>query len=151
MAQLEKLLGCFETDALVGAGDQSDGPSCETCSWTRPSRLSTRTGRPSPSDIDDPRFIELTGELSLASSRFRQLWARHEGRGQRGTPIRIDHPQIGELTLNRERLSIGGAESLRLVVYHADAGSRDAEKLSLLASANLPTADARPELQRSDP
>lgn len=61
-------------------------------------------------------------------------------RGQRGTPIRIDHPQIGELTLNRERLSIGGAESLQLVVYHADAGSRDAEKLSLLASANLPTA-----------
>ena len=91
-------------------------------------------------DVDDLRFIELTGELSLASPRFRQLWARHEVRGQRGTPLRFDHPQVGELTLNRERLSINGAEDLMLVVFHADAGSRDAEKLSLLASAALPTS-----------
>jgi transcriptional regulator with XRE-family HTH domain len=89
-------------------------------------------------DTDDPRFIELTGELSLASPRFRQLWARHEVRSQRGTPIRLNHPQVGELTLNRERLSIAGAESLMLVVYHPDAGSGDAEKLALLASAGLP-------------
>ncbi|MEV6305351.1 helix-turn-helix transcriptional regulator [Actinoplanes sp. NPDC051861] len=86
-------------------------------------------------DIDDPRFIELTGELSLASPRFRRLWARHEVRGQRGTPIRINHPQVGELTLNRERLSIGGTDALMLVVFHPDAGSADAEKLALLASA----------------
>lgn len=91
-------------------------------------------------DIDDPRFIELTGELSLASARFRQLWARHEVRGQRGTPIRIDHPQVGELVLNRERLSIAGTEGLMLVVYHPDAGSGNAEKLALLASAGLPAA-----------
>lgn len=90
-------------------------------------------------DIDDPRFIELTGELSLASATFRRLWARHEIRGQRGTPIRINHPQVGELTLNRERLGIDGAEGLKLVVYHADPGSADADKLALLASAGLPT------------
>jgi hypothetical protein len=89
-------------------------------------------------DIDDPRFIALTGELSLASARFRRLWARHEVRGQRGTPIRLNHPQVGELVLNRERLSIGGTEGLMLVVYHPDAGSSDAEKLTLLASAGLP-------------
>ena len=94
------------------------------------------------SDIDDPRFIELTGELSLASPRFRQLWARHEVRGQRGTPIRINHPQVGEMTLNRERLGISGTEGLMLVVYHPDAGSSDADKLALLASASLPTSDA---------
>lgn len=91
-------------------------------------------------DVDDPRFIELTGELTLASPRFRRLWARHEVRGQRGTPIRLNHPQIGELTLNRERLSIGGTDGLMLVVYHPDAGSGDADKLALLASAGLPTA-----------
>ncbi|WP_199439349.1 helix-turn-helix domain-containing protein [Umezawaea beigongshangensis] len=92
-------------------------------------------------DIDDPRFIELTGELSLASAHFRQLWARHEVRGQSGTPIRMNHPQVGELTLNRERLAIGGTEGLMLVVYHPDAGSSDADKLALLASAGLPTSD----------
>ncbi|MFI5708055.1 helix-turn-helix transcriptional regulator [Kribbella sp. NPDC051620] len=87
-------------------------------------------------DLDDPRLIELTTELSRASARFRELWARHEVRGQRGTPLRINHPQVGELTLNRERLRIDGAEDLKLVVYHPDAGSSDADKLALLASWN---------------
>ncbi|MEV6412850.1 helix-turn-helix transcriptional regulator [Kribbella sp. NPDC051718] len=85
-------------------------------------------------DLDDPRLLELTGELSRASDRFRELWARHEVRGQRGGPLRIDHPLVGELTLNRERLQIDGAAGLKLVVYHPDAGSSDADKLALLAS-----------------
>jgi transcriptional regulator with XRE-family HTH domain len=92
-------------------------------------------------DTDDPRFVELTEELSLASPHFRRLWARHEVRGQRGSLMRINHPQIGELTLNRERLGIGGADGLMLVVYHPDAGSGDADKLALLASAGLPTSE----------
>ncbi|KAB1945579.1 helix-turn-helix domain-containing protein [Micromonospora sp. ALFpr18c] len=100
-------------------------------------------------DVDDPRFVEITRELSLASPRFRQLWARHEVRGQSGTALRINHPQIGELTLNRERLSIGGAESLMLVVYHPDAGSSDADKLALLASAGLPTTGRGHRLQQT--
>jgi transcriptional regulator with XRE-family HTH domain len=99
-------------------------------------------------DVDDPRFIELTGELSLASPRFRQLWGRHEVRGQRGGPIRLRHPQVGDITLNRERLSIAGTESLMLVIYHPDAGSSDAEKLALLASAGLPTTSAPVRLAR---
>ena len=86
-------------------------------------------------DADDPRLARLIDELSTASDRFRELWERHEVRGQRGTPIRIDHPEVGELTLNRERLSIAGAEDLMLVVYHPDAGSVDAEKLALLTSS----------------
>lgn len=100
-------------------------------------------------DIDDPRFIELTGELSLASARFRQLWARHEVRGQRGTPVLFDHPQVGELTLNRERLEISGAGGVMLVVYHADAGSPDAGKLAMLASAGLSGALPHPRLDRA--
>ncbi len=95
-------------------------------------------------DIDDPRFIEITGELSLASERFRQLWARHEVRGQSGTLMRIAHPQVGELILNRERLRIEGTEGQMLVVYHPDSGSDAAEKLALLAAIALP-ASGRPE------
>jgi transcriptional regulator with XRE-family HTH domain len=99
-------------------------------------------------DIEDPRFIELTGELSLASPHFRRLWARHEVRGQKGTPIRINHPQVGEMTLNRERLGISGTEGLMLVVYHPEAGSGDADKLALLASAVLPTSQPEHETWR---
>jgi transcriptional regulator with XRE-family HTH domain len=91
-------------------------------------------------DIDDPRFIELAGELSLASPRFRELWARHDVKGQWGAPMRFDHPQVGEMTLNRERLAIGGTDGLHLVLFHPDEGSEAAEKIALLASASLPTA-----------
>jgi transcriptional regulator with XRE-family HTH domain len=88
-------------------------------------------------DTDDPRFIELVGELSLASPRFRQLWARHDVLAWRGAPLRIDHPQVGELRLNREKLSITGTTGQMLVIYHPDRGSDDADKLTLLASAAL--------------
>ncbi|GAA2018675.1 helix-turn-helix transcriptional regulator [Pseudokineococcus marinus] len=99
-------------------------------------------------DVDDPRFIELTGELTLASARFRQLWARHEVRGQRGTPIRLDHPQVGPMTLNRERLTINGTDDQMLVVFHPDAGSGDADQLALLASAAMPTSGPGREIAR---
>jgi transcriptional regulator with XRE-family HTH domain len=93
-------------------------------------------------DIDDPRFIELTGELSLGSPRFRRLWARHEVRPRRGTSILLRHPEVGDLVLNREWLTVNDTDGLTLVVFHPDAGSPDAEKLTLLASAGLPTTAA---------
>jgi transcriptional regulator with XRE-family HTH domain len=91
-------------------------------------------------DIDDPRFIELVGELSLASPRFRQLWARHDVRPLQGGLMRFDHPQVGRLVLNSEKLAITGTTGMMLVMLHADPGSGDAEKLALLTSATLPPA-----------
>lgn len=93
-------------------------------------------------DVDDPRFIELTEELSLASPRFRQLWARNEVRRQAGSVTRFNHPQVGQLNLNRERMSIDGADGMMLVVFHPEPGSSDAAKLTLLASAAQPRAAA---------
>ena len=100
-------------------------------------------------DIDDPRYIELVGELSLASPRFRELWARHEVRAQRGSLIHFEHPQVGALTLNREAMTIGGTNGLTLVVYHPDRGSADEDKLAVLASADLPSAWADREEELS--
>lgn len=85
-------------------------------------------------ELTNPRLIELTDELSRSSDHFRQLWARHEVRQQSGTLMHIQHPQAGTLVLNRERLSIGGADGLLLVVYHADAGSATAEQLAMLTA-----------------
>ncbi|GIM96565.1 helix-turn-helix domain-containing protein [Paractinoplanes toevensis] len=86
-------------------------------------------------DTDDPRFVQLVGELSLASEQFRQLWARHDVQHRVGRPTRLDHPQVGELTLRREKLTVGGTAGQTLVVYHAEPGSSSAEKLTLLAAA----------------
>jgi transcriptional regulator with XRE-family HTH domain len=94
-------------------------------------------------ETDDPRFIELVGELSLASPRFRELWARHDVANRRGATVRFDHPLVGELVLNREKLLVSEAPGLVLAVYHPDPGTDAADKLALLASAALPPATAR--------
>lgn len=85
-------------------------------------------------DHSDPRFIELVGELTLASPLFVQLWARHDVAVRQGVRMTFTHPQVGPLTLNREKLLISGTEGIMLVLYHPDAGSEDAEKLALLGS-----------------
>jgi transcriptional regulator with XRE-family HTH domain len=93
-------------------------------------------------DADDPRFVQLVGELSLSSERFRRLWARHDVQSREGMPARIHHPQVGDLTLSREKLAIGGAQGQLLAIYHAQPGTSSAEKLGLLASLASPTASA---------
>jgi len=90
-------------------------------------------------DIDDPRFVELVGELSLGSGRFRELWARHDVRTLEGETTTVNHPVVGELHLHRDKLPVGG---LLLVLYYADAGSESAEKLALLASLVEPQTRA---------
>jgi transcriptional regulator with XRE-family HTH domain len=91
-------------------------------------------------DSDDPRFVQLVGELSLSSERFRRLWPRHDVQAREGMPTRIHHPLVGDLTLSREKLAIGGAEGQMLVVYHALPGTSSAEKMGLLSSLAGPTA-----------
>jgi len=49
--------------------------------------------------------------------------------------VPFDHPHLGELRLNREKLHVSGSEGMMLVAYHADPGTADAEKLQLLSSA----------------
>jgi transcriptional regulator with XRE-family HTH domain len=85
-------------------------------------------------DTDDPRFIELVGELSLGSERFRRLWARHDVLPRESAPVTLDHPQVGRLSLHREKLAVTGARGQMLAIYHAEPGTADAEKLGLLAS-----------------
>jgi transcriptional regulator with XRE-family HTH domain len=96
-------------------------------------------------DTDDPRLRELVGELSLSSDRFRQLWARHDVGPRQGALMRFNHPQVGELVLNREKMLVGGTDNLMVVIYHPDAGTEAQEKLALLASAAMTPVAPRSE------
>lgn len=85
-------------------------------------------------DVDDPRFVELVGELSLASERFRTLWARHDVRPLDGGSTTVNHPIVGELRLHRDKLPV---EDVLLVIYYPDADSDSDERLRLLASLSV--------------
>ena len=75
--------------------------------------------------------MELVGEFSLSSERFRALWARHDIRDLDGGSTTVNHPVVGELRLHRDKLPVGG---LLLVLYYPDQGSESDEKLRVLAS-----------------
>lgn len=96
-------------------------------------------------DADDPRLRDLVGELSLRSERFRVLWGRHEVRPRRGRVSRLTHPQVGDLDLHSDKLSVEGADGLTLVVFHAEPGSRSAELLDILGSLSAPAAGSAQE------
>lgn len=95
-------------------------------------------------DASDPRAVELVGELSLASARFRTLWARHDVRALDGGTVTIVHPRVGPLELHREKLPVG---EVVLVIYYPDARGDSADALRLLTTwdAGTPTSavDAR--------
>lgn len=82
-------------------------------------------------DTDDPRFVELVGELALSSQRFRTLWARHDVRSLDGGTTTVHHPVVGELRLHRDKLPV---DDVILVVYYPDKDSDSDEKLRLLAA-----------------
>jgi transcriptional regulator with XRE-family HTH domain len=82
-------------------------------------------------DIDNPRFVELVGELALASERFRTLWARHDVRGLDGGTATVNHPVVRQLRLHRDKLPV---EGVLVVMYYADQGSESEEKLRILGS-----------------
>lgn len=70
-------------------------------------------------------------ELREHSDRFAELWdsgavGRHEA--ARKT---IDHPQVGPLRLDCDVLTVAGSD-LRIMVYTAEPGTEDAERLTLL-------------------
>ena len=101
--------------------------------WTRSAQFFIAAFRKSVGDdVDNPRFVELVGELALSSERFRALWARHDVRGLEGGTTTVNHPVVGQLRLHRDKLPVDG---LLLVLYYADQGSESDEKLRLLASA----------------
>ncbi|GAA3670961.1 helix-turn-helix domain-containing protein [Microbacterium marinilacus] len=105
--------------------------------------------------VDDPRVVELVGELSLASPEFRRLWARHDIAERTGASVLLDHPAVGRLRLEREKLAVAGTDGIMLVVYHAQPGSGSAERLALLGSMAARTtpgdraAPTRPSRPRS--
>lgn len=82
-------------------------------------------------DTTDPRAVELVGELTLASARFRNLWARHDVARISGGTTTVNHPTVGPMTLHRDKLPV---DDVLLVVYYPDIGSASAEKFHLLGS-----------------
>ncbi|TDE37264.1 XRE family transcriptional regulator [Nonomuraea mesophila] len=80
----------------------------------------------------DQQVRRLVARLRANSERFAELWdAGAVGRHDAARKT-IEHPQVGPVTLDCEVLSVAGSD-LRIMVYTAEPGTEDAERLALLA------------------
>jgi transcriptional regulator with XRE-family HTH domain len=93
-------------------------------------------------DPDDPRLRALIDQLSSASARFRELWARADV-GYRAGIVHMRHPQVGDLRLRSNRLIVPHSGGQHLLIYRAEPGSDSARALESLRSlaADSPGGD----------
>ena len=85
-------------------------------------------------DPHDRGLSDLVGELSTQSEPFRTRWAAHNVRFHLNGVKHFNHPVVGELSLNFERMDLAADPGLTLFTYTAEPGSRHDETLKLLGS-----------------
>ncbi|MFI1865326.1 helix-turn-helix transcriptional regulator [Streptomyces jumonjinensis] len=86
----------------------------------------------------DPRTLELVGELSVRSGEFRALWACEYARVPPYDVKQIHHPVVGYLELRHEALNIRSVPGQQLIILQAEPGSPSAAGLALLSSLSAP-------------
>lgn len=81
---------------------------------------------------DDPSVTRLVADLRRLSPRFGTLWESGAPTGHREVSRRkvVEHPDVGAITLDCDTLVVT-ADDLRLMVYTAEPGTEDAERLAL--------------------
>ncbi|WP_232237853.1 MULTISPECIES: helix-turn-helix transcriptional regulator [Actinoalloteichus] len=101
-------------------------------------------------DPYDRGLSDLVGELSTRSEEFRTRWAAHNVRFHHSGVKHMQHPQVGDLGLAWEVLTLTADPGLNLLVYTAEPGSTARDALRLLASWAA-TLDRQAEASAAEP
>lgn len=80
----------------------------------------------------DQQLRTLVRELTAHSPRFAELWARDDAEPDQAQSKRkvVDHPSVGPISLDCDVLFVA-TDDVRLMVYTAEPGTEDAERLAL--------------------
>jgi transcriptional regulator with XRE-family HTH domain len=100
----------------------------EDVAFSAVARVRVLVGR----DVDDPDLVELVSELSVCSDEFRRLWGRHDIQVRAAHRQVFNHPVVGRIELQPERLAIAGTNAQMLIVRHAEPGSPSERALQRL-------------------
>jgi transcriptional regulator with XRE-family HTH domain len=85
-------------------------------------------------DPTHPRATAIVGELSIRSAEFRRLWARHDVRESVSGTKTFRVPEVGDIVLDWDTYPLPGNPGPFMLVFTAEPGSPDADRLRLLAS-----------------
>ena len=84
----------------------------------------------------DEELNSLIDDLKAVSPRVADLWHQRPVARALAKRKTFRHPEVGYITLDCDALTVEGS-ALRLIVYTATPGSRDADTLALLAAVGL--------------
>ncbi|MFC8666484.1 helix-turn-helix domain-containing protein [Streptomyces sp. NPDC057199] len=83
---------------------------------------------------EDPRLIELVGELSTRDKQFARWWGDHRVAARTVGTKTLIHPVVGELVLDWDTLTANTDPDQHLTVWTGAPGSPTHERLRILAS-----------------
>ena len=86
---------------------------------------------------DDQELINLVGELTVRSSQFAKLWAKHPVELCMSGLKYFRHPTVGLMELHFEVLTMPDDSGQRILIYTAEPDSPNAEALQLLQSTPI--------------
>ena len=124
--RLNMLLLLFD-DRLTAAGRCADWES-QALDYIGMMRAAVAT------DPTHPRATAIVGELSIRSAEFRRLWARHDVRESVSGAKTFRVPEVGDIDLDWDSYPLPGNPGPVLLVFTAEPGTPDADRLQLLAS-----------------
>ncbi|MEV1068802.1 helix-turn-helix transcriptional regulator [Streptomyces sp. NPDC050263] len=81
---------------------------------------------------DAPDLADLVGELLAKSPDFADLWNRFDVKPHAPDPKTFHHPDVGDLHLGYESMPLEHSQKQRFVVFFAEPGTSDHDKLILL-------------------
>jgi transcriptional regulator with XRE-family HTH domain len=81
---------------------------------------------------NDLGLAELIGDLSMNSAEFAEMWSRHPVANHTYGTRQLRHPEVGELTLELETLSLSDGSGHRILMYSAPNSSPSQAALQLL-------------------
>jgi transcriptional regulator with XRE-family HTH domain len=79
----------------------------------------------------DTALRRLVAGLRANSPRFAELWDTGAVGAHESAHKTIDHPHVGAVTLDCDILTVAGSD-VRLMIYTAEPGTEDAERLALI-------------------
>ncbi|MEU2978847.1 helix-turn-helix transcriptional regulator [Streptomyces hirsutus] len=85
-------------------------------------------------DPTHPRATAITGELGIRSAEFGRLWARHDVRISVSGTKTFRVPEVSDLVLDWDTYPLPGRPGPVMLVFTAEPGSADADRLHLLAA-----------------
>ncbi|MEU0790718.1 helix-turn-helix transcriptional regulator [Amycolatopsis sp. NPDC005961] len=100
-------------------------------------------------DPTHPRATAIVGELSIRSAEFRRLWARHDVRESVSGTKTFSVPEVGDIRLDWDTYPLPGNPGPVMLVFTAEPGSTDEDRLRLLASWHASRSPVRDHLGKT--